>query len=100
LALGEGLETVLACRCADPTLPVWSALTAGGVAAVVLPVEAHDVLIVADHDPRPQTQAVGAGQRAAVRLARRLRAEGRAVRIALPVEAGSDFADVLAEVQP
>ena len=99
LIVGEGAETVAACRLAWPTWGAWSCLSAGGLEAVRLPVEAHDVLIVADHDPRPQTQAVGAGQRAAVRLARRLRAEGRAVRIALPVEAGSDFADVLATTE-
>lgn len=76
LAIGEGLETVLACRCADPTLPVWSALTAGGVAAVVLPDEVREVLLIADHDP--------AGARAVLALAGRLRREGRTVRVLVP----------------
>lgn len=100
LIVGEGFETVAACRLAWPTWGAWSCLSAGGLEAVRLPVEAHDVLIVADHDPRPQSQVVGAGQRAAVRLARRLRTEGRRVRIALPAAPGTDFADLLAEVQP
>ena len=67
---------MLACRCADPTLPVWSALTAGGVAAVVLPDEVREVLLIADHDP--------AGARAVLALAGRLRREGRTVRVLVP----------------
>ena len=76
LAIGEGLETCLAVRVADPTLPVWSALTAGGVAAAVLPDGVREVLLIADAD--------AAGARAALTLARRLRAEGRAVRVIVP----------------
>ena len=86
LAIGEGLETCLAVRVADPTLPVWSALTAGGVAAAVLPDGVREVLLIADAD--------AAGARAALMLARRLRAEGLAVRVLVP-DAGQDAADVL-----
>lgn len=100
LIVGEGSETIAACRLAWPTWGAWSCLSAGGLEAVRMPVEAQDVLIAADHDPRPRNLPVGAGQLAAVRLARRLRAEGRRVRIALPAAAGTDFADLLAEVQP
>ena len=63
-------------RVACPDLPVWSGLTAGGVAAVALPDGVREVLLVADHD--------AAGARAALTLARRLRAEGRAVRVIVP----------------
>lgn len=76
LAIGEGIETCLAVRVACPDLPVWSGLTAGGVAAVALPDGVREVLLVADHD--------AAGARAALTLARRLRAEGRAVRVIVP----------------
>ncbi len=100
LIVGEGAETVAACRLAWPTWGAWSCLSAGGLEAVRLPVEAQDVLIAGDHDSRPRNLPAGAGQLAAVRLARRLRAEGRRVRIALPAAAGTDFADLLAEVQP
>ena len=86
LAVAEGLETCLAVRAADPTLPVWSGLTAGGVAGVALPAGVREVLAVADAD--------AAGARAVLTLAARLRAEGRAVRVVVP-PAGCDAADVL-----
>ena len=76
LALGEGLETVLACRCADPTLPVWSCLSAGALATAELPECVRDVLLIADRDP--------AGARAVLALAGRLRREGRTVRVLVP----------------
>ncbi|MBL8303179.1 MAG: toprim domain-containing protein [Ideonella sp.] len=76
LAIGEGIETALACRVAEPTLPVWSGLTAGGVAGAALPAEVREVLLIADADP--------AGARAVLALAARLRAEGRAVRVIVP----------------
>ncbi|WP_347279909.1 toprim domain-containing protein, partial [Plasticicumulans sp.] len=81
LAIGEGIETALACRVAEPTLPVWSGLTAGGVAGAALPAEVREVLLIADADP--------AGARAVLALAARLRAEGRAVRVVVP-EGGAD----------
>lgn len=53
LALGEGLETCLALRVADPGLSVWSAISAGGLAAVALPERVRDVLVSADADDMP-----------------------------------------------
>lgn len=76
LAIGEGIETCLAVRVACPDLPVWSGLTAGGVAAAVLPAGVRDVLLIADAD--------AAGARAALALASRCRSEGRAVRVIVP----------------
>jgi putative DNA primase/helicase len=88
LVLGEGIETTLsvmqACHLAG-----WAALSASGIEKVVLPTEAHIVLICADHD------ANGVGERAARRAAKRFVSEGREVRLALPPEAGTDFADLL-----
>ena len=86
LAIGEGIETCLAVRVACPDLPVWSGLTAGGVAAAVLPAGVREVLLVADHD--------AAGARAVLALASRCRSEGRTVRVLVP-PAGCDAADVL-----
>lgn len=87
LALAEGLETALALRLALPDWPVWSCITAGGLAGVVLPPCVREVLVGADFDR--------AGIDAAEALARRLADEGRTVRIALPDAPGWDFADVL-----
>lgn len=86
LALAEGIETALAVREATGW-PVWACVSAGGLAAVVLPAEAREVAIAADHDP--------AGLEAARKLARRLLSEGRRVRLAVPPVAGADWLDAL-----
>lgn len=86
--LAEGIETALAASLLFD-LPAWACLSAGGLEAVQLPETLRNVLIAADHD------ANGVGQRAAETLARRLAAEGRRVRIALPDEPGTDFCNVL-----
>lgn len=88
LAIAEGIETALAVATAC-TLPTWAALSAGGFGALVLPREATHVVICVDHD------ASGTGQRAAQDAAQRWLAEGRHVRIAMPLEPGTDMADVL-----
>ena len=70
-------------------LPVWACVSAFGLEHVVLPEEAREVWIFADND------ASETGQRAAQRLARRLRQEGRNVRVRIPSTAGQDWLDVL-----
>jgi putative DNA primase/helicase len=89
LAVGEGIETVAAVMTAC-AMPGWAALSAGGLRALILPPEATHVIICADHD------AHGIAQRAAHDAAARWTAEGRRVRMALPPEPDTDFADVLA----
>ncbi|MCR9140036.1 MAG: toprim domain-containing protein [Alphaproteobacteria bacterium] len=89
LALCEGIETGLAVMTACPDLPVWATLSTSGLEQVDLPPAAQRVLILADHD------ASGAGLRAAEAAARRLRAQGRDVAIAMPPEEGEDFNDML-----
>jgi hypothetical protein len=89
LMVGEGIETCLAAMQACCT-PAWAALSASGLTALVLPPSVRQVVILADND------ATGAGERAAQCAARRWLAEGRRVRIALPPQPGTDFADVLA----
>ena len=74
---------------ACPGLAVWATLSTSGLEQVQLPAQAKRIIILADHD------ASGAGLRAAETTARRLRAEGREVAIALPPEAGDDFNDLL-----
>lgn len=89
LALSEGIETGLAVMTACPDLPVWATLSTSGLEQIDLPPGVRCVLILADND------ASGAGLRAAEAAARRLRAPGREVAIALPPEEGEDFNDLL-----
>jgi hypothetical protein len=90
LLVGEGIETSAA-GMVSTTLPAWAALNTSGLKSLVLPPLpiGATVTILADND------ASGAGERAAHRAARRWLAEGREVRIALPPEPGTDWADVL-----
>lgn len=90
LMVGEGLETCLAAWLQmRGEWPVWSAVDAGGLAALQLPSDVREVIILADNDPSHK------GQDAAAVLAARLRLEGRKVSIALPLTEGQDWADVL-----
>lgn len=88
LAVAEGIETTLSVMQAC-SLPGWAALSAGGIERLILPPEAHMVVIAADHD------ANGTGGRTAYAAAERWVAEGRRVRIPMPPEPGTDFNDVL-----
>lgn len=86
LAIGEGIETTLAIHTANGW-PVWAGVSAWGLEHIELPGEVVEVLICADHDE--------AGQKAAEKLASRLIAEGRTVRLLVPSEPGTDWLDVL-----
>lgn len=63
LAVGEGIETMLSLSEAAPGLPVWAALSAGHLGAILLPARVQRLYIAIDRDP--------AGQRAAERLSAR-----------------------------
>jgi putative DNA primase/helicase len=91
LALAEGIETALAVREATGW-PVWAAIAAPFMREVVLPPEAHEVVVCPDHDR--------AGLEAAHALARRLLQEGRRVRLAVPPEEGEDWLDALKRLGP
>jgi putative DNA primase/helicase len=88
LAVAEGIETALSVAVAC-LMPVWAALSAGGMKNLILPRDATHVVICADHD------ASATGERAAHDAAARWLAEGRRVRVAMPPEPGADFNDVL-----
>jgi len=90
LALAEGIETALAVREATGW-PVWATIAAPFMREVVLPGEAKEVVVCADHDR--------AGLEAAQTLARRLLREGRRVRLAVPPEEGEDWLDALVRVK-
>jgi hypothetical protein len=105
-AVAEGIETalsiVVACR-----MPVWAALSTGGMKNLILPPEVTRVVTIADNDPQARDKRTGElkfhadgrpifpGQDAARVAATRWLTEGRHVRLALPPEAGTDFNDVL-----
>ena len=88
LVIAEGIETTLSVMRATG-LPGWAALSASGIARLILPPEARRVLIAADND------ANRVGAVAAHDAARRWRSEGRRVRIAMPSDVGTDFSDLL-----
>jgi putative DNA primase/helicase len=83
------VETALAAMQAC-SMPAWAALSTSGMTALQLPPIVRTIVIVADND------ANGAGERAARTAAQRWLAEGRRVRIAMPLVPGTDFNDVLA----
>lgn len=75
LAVAEGVETALSVMLAWE-IPAWAALSANGIAELILPEIVTDVVIAADPDP--------AGLIGARRAGRRWLAEGRTVVIATP----------------
>jgi putative DNA primase/helicase len=89
MLIGEGVETVMAAMQAT-AMSGWAALSTSGIRSLALPSLVRTVIILADHDVN------GAGERAARTAAQRWLVEGRRVRLALPPEPGTDFADVLA----
>jgi hypothetical protein len=50
VAVGEGIETLLALRCILPTLPIIASLSASNLAAVVLPLGLHRLYVARDGD--------------------------------------------------
>jgi putative DNA primase/helicase len=90
IGITEGIETALSVAQAI-NMPVWAALSAGGIEKLKLPAAAQDVVIFADRDSH------GRGQQAAEQAADRFTGEGRRVRIILPPTVGIDFNDMIAE---
>jgi putative DNA primase/helicase len=88
LMVGEGIETALAAMQATAQ-PAWAALSTSGLMGLILPPVVRTVAILADND------ANGASERAAFAAADRWLSEGRRVKIAIPPEPRTDFADVL-----
>lgn len=86
LVVGEGIETSAAAGLLLG-LPAWAALSAGNLGnGLLLPEAVRAVTIAADADR--------VGRREANNAARRWRAEGRTVRVAIPDTPGTDFADL------
>jgi hypothetical protein len=85
LMVGEGIETCLAAMQASGH-PAWAALSTSGLAALELPDDVREVIVLADGD--------AAGEAAAHKAALRWKREERRVRIARPPR-GLDFNDLL-----
>lgn len=94
LGLGEGVETSLALRQLFK-IPVWSCCNAGLLSAVQLPKSVKHIYIAVDND--------AAGETASVKLALRLKGEGRKVTLVRAAKLGlpehGDLADYLLVTQ-
>jgi len=89
IAVAEGIETALACFAASAT-PTVSAISAQGMARYQWPVGLQRLIVFADND------ANQVGQNAATALAKRAKSNRLAVRVLIPPEVGTDWADVWA----
>ena len=91
IGIAEGIETAMSASMMFG-IPVWSALTAGGVAKWIPPVGAEEVVIFADNDDN------FTGQRAAYTLANSIKANKATadikVNVQTPEEIGKDWADM------
>lgn len=86
MGIAEGIETALSASVAFG-LPVWSAISAGGLEKWTPPAGVNRVIIFGDND------LSGTGQAAAWILAKRLIAAGVAVDVKIPPNPGTDWAD-------
>ena len=86
IGIAEGLETALSASVAFG-LPVWSAISAGGLEKWAPPIGTNRVVIFGDND------LSGTGQAAAWILAKRLIAADVAVDVKIPTNPGTDWAD-------
>jgi putative DNA primase/helicase len=84
LGVCEGIETALSVQ-TYAQMPVWAALSATGLEHLELPPSVTTVVIWCDHD--------APGIRAGRALATRLLRQGRTVKVLVPDEPGSDWAD-------
>lgn len=93
LAVGEGIETMLAVRAASGhTLPVWSCFSAGVMAKFEIPQGVEELHIYADHD-LPDEKGRCAGQEAAEQLHKRAVRSGIHAVVHNPQKPGQDFLD-------
>jgi len=88
MGIAEGVETALAAAKLFE-VPVWSALSAGGLVKWQPPETARHIIVFGDND------ANATGQAAAWSLAHRLIAEGLTAEVRVPDEPGTDWNDVL-----
>jgi len=92
LWVAEGIATAMAARQLFGT-PTWSLLSANGIKSWSPPDGITRVTVYADNDENYT------GQAAAYDFARRLRSAGTAVDVMMPNAVGTDFADLLPDLQ-
>ena len=90
LGIAEGIETAFAAASLFG-IPTWAALTAGLMADWTPPDMVRSVVVFGDCD------ASFTGQSATFALARRLATKGLTVRVEIPDQVGTDWADVLVD---
>jgi putative DNA primase/helicase len=88
MGVAEGIETALSASLLYE-VPVWSALSAGGLVAFEPPETCRCLIVFGDSDDSYT------GQASAYALAHRLRLKGLHVDVKLPPEVGNDFNDML-----
>jgi putative DNA primase/helicase len=88
LGVAEGVETAIACR-EMLGIPVWSALSAGGIECFEPPPDVKRLIIFADNDRN------GRGQLAAYRLLNKLSSKIEEIDVRIPTAPGTDWLDVL-----
>ena len=86
LGIAEGIETALAAS-SRFSLPVWAAVSSGGMESWIPPAGVEAVTVFADNDEN------FTGQKAAFVLAHRLALAGIAVEVQIPPCRGKDWAD-------
>jgi Toprim domain len=94
LAVGEGLETVLAAATripyrGRPLVPAWAALSTVGLKALPVIPGVKRLILLSDNDENQE------GQMAAAHAAMRWQAAGREVATLTPPTPGSDFNDLV-----
>jgi putative DNA primase/helicase len=87
IGIAEGIETAL-CASVLFGMPVWSAISAGGLVSWDVPETIKSVVIFGDND------ATYTGQSSAYTLARRLALAGLAVEVKIPDVIGNDWCGV------
>jgi hypothetical protein len=95
LGIGEGVETTLSLRNVPEfgCSPVWSLLSAGGIASFPILAGIECLWIAVDND------VSGVGQRAARQCADRWRAAGREVFLITPTATRADLNDLLVDTR-
>lgn len=88
VGIAEGIETAL-CASGLFGLPVWAAISAGGLTAWDPPASIQSVIIFGDND------ATFTGQSSAYILARRLKLAGLEVDVQIPSVKGADWCDMM-----
>ena len=88
LAIAEGIETAMAVS-QDEGIQCWSGISANGMSSIIIPDSIKTVYIYSDNDSNY------VGQAAAYKLAARLKASGKEVKVFIPEKMGTDWLDTI-----